>query len=333
MLSRGIIIGKIIDDLSILEQQISLRNKLGLFDLTKVSEDFFREVLNITYDLTLKNLNATRSNVAGIDLGDEVKKIAFQVTSQRTSEKINETLGAITNEHLKTYSHFKVLIIGRKQATYSLDKTLTKKFNFIIEENIIDMVKLLRDIVVLDIENLTSLFNLFKTEFRTVKIELEPVDSEGNYESSAYNSAEKRPASPPKNALKFIENDSSYKKEFNKLLKLYSKLADIPKSTREIIFFIVDRGKYITSRRSGYRVNPKILEKIFNFSENDLLNELNILDEEGLVSLTDDFIEERRVWYFAIHNSTLNDLLYWLNENNYPIRTILNTMDFTFLDE
>ncbi|MBK6819542.1 MAG: SMEK domain-containing protein [Bacteroidetes bacterium] len=77
MISRGIIIGKLIDDLSLLEHQIISRNKLGQFDLTKVCEDFFREIINTGYGLNLKNPKALRSNNPGLDLGDESKEIAF----------------------------------------------------------------------------------------------------------------------------------------------------------------------------------------------------------------------------------------------------------------
>ncbi len=50
MITRGIIIGKIVDDFSSLKYQIETRNRLGQFDLTKFCEDFIREVLNICFE-------------------------------------------------------------------------------------------------------------------------------------------------------------------------------------------------------------------------------------------------------------------------------------------
>src|ERR1700761_4367064 len=97
MLTKGHYIGKIVDDLASLKYQIATRNKLGQFDLSKFCEDFFREVLNITYGYKLSNLNKTKSNFPGLDLGDDtVGKIAFQITSQKSSEKMNATLKALT---------------------------------------------------------------------------------------------------------------------------------------------------------------------------------------------------------------------------------------------
>ena len=97
MLTRGYIIGKLVDDLAGLKSKVETRNKLGLFDLTKFSEDFFKELINIIYDLNLVNLNRERNNNPGLDLGDKVKKRAFQITSTKKSQKIKQTLEAITH--------------------------------------------------------------------------------------------------------------------------------------------------------------------------------------------------------------------------------------------
>ncbi len=64
MISRGIIIGKVVDDFASLAYQLNTRNKLGQFDLTNICEDFIKEVLNITFDYNLKNLNSTPPDTA-----------------------------------------------------------------------------------------------------------------------------------------------------------------------------------------------------------------------------------------------------------------------------
>jgi hypothetical protein len=101
MLTRGIIIGKLIDDLTTLQSQIEMRCQVGLTDLNKFSEDFIKEVLNVCYGYALKNLNKNRSNEPGLDLGDDRESIAFQITSVATSQKVNETLRKIKDEDLK----------------------------------------------------------------------------------------------------------------------------------------------------------------------------------------------------------------------------------------
>ena len=146
MITRGTIIGKIIDDLARLLSQIELRNKVGMLDLTKVSEDFFKELLNIVYDLNLSNLNNERVNEPGIDLGDLNSSIAYQVTSTKTSGKITNTLEKITDKHIEDYSLIKVLIIGTKQSKYSIGLELLNKTKFSIDSDIIDINDLTRDI-------------------------------------------------------------------------------------------------------------------------------------------------------------------------------------------
>jgi hypothetical protein len=52
--------------------------------------------------LSLVNLNENRSNAPGLDLGDEANGIAFQVTAERTSAKVNETLAKLTAAQIAT---------------------------------------------------------------------------------------------------------------------------------------------------------------------------------------------------------------------------------------
>lgn len=245
MITRGIIIGKIVDDFSSLKYQIETRNRLGQFDLTKFCEDFIREVLNICFDLNLKNLNQTRSNFPGLDLGDKKNKKAYQITSQKTSAKINETLVKIIDNDEENYDHFYVFIVGEKQTSYTIDADNAKKINFTHEGNIFDIDDILQSIVVLDIQKLESLYTLFVREFRQVKIELEPLDENGNFESSYFNYLEKKPSSPPLNAVKFLECstvDAGYKDAFQNVLNIYENLSYVPRVTRELIAIIVDKG-------------------------------------------------------------------------------------------
>src|SRR4051812_30533745 len=114
MLTRGHFIGEIIDAFSDISGQVSTRNRLGLMDLSKHAEDFFKTTLNYLCNISLTNLNAERSNAPGLDLGDAANKVAFQVTTQKTSAKINETLKKLTAEQIQTYPNVRILIIGTK---------------------------------------------------------------------------------------------------------------------------------------------------------------------------------------------------------------------------
>lgn len=77
MLTRGYFIGEIVDALSDVAGQVSTRSRLGLTDLNKHAEDFFKTILNHLLSISLVNLNADRSNEPGLDLGDKANKVAF----------------------------------------------------------------------------------------------------------------------------------------------------------------------------------------------------------------------------------------------------------------
>ena len=294
MITRGIIIGKIVDDFSSLKYQIETRNRLGQFDLTKFCEDFIREVLNICFDLNLKNLNQTRSNFPGLDLGDKKNKKAYQITTQKTSAKINETLVKIIDNDEKNYDHFYVFIVGEKQTSYTIDADNAKKINFTHEGNIFDIDDILQRIVVLDIQKLESLYTLFVREFRQVKIELEPLDENGNFESSYFNYLEKKPSSPPLNAVKFLECstvDAGYKDAFQNVLNIYENLSYVPRVTRELIAIIVDKGvkKDANFNDDGkIKILPQSLEKFLNLSEREVLIEDKLFERIEIRFFNDD---------------------------------------------
>lgn len=336
MITRGHIIGKVVDDLANLKYQIETRNRLGQFDLTKFCEDFARELLNITYASNLQNLNKTRSNNPGLDLGDERNKIAYQITSQKTSAKINETLGAITDDQKDLYDKIKVFILGEKQTSYTLDEALVATYSFVKEVDIIDIDDLLRDIVLLDIEILETIYSLFQREFRQVRIELEPLDEKGNFESSYYNVTEKKPAKPAENGILFLGTpDRHYERVKSELDELYEKLSSVPRVTREILAIIVEKGKFRSDFGKGerYAIIPTALEKFMKLSERELMIEIDILMDAGLLSISEKTIEHREVPYLVISGKTQNLLYNWLVENKHSVRTVLNTMDFTIIDD
>ncbi|WP_180834574.1 SMEK domain-containing protein, partial [Vibrio parahaemolyticus] len=56
MITRGHLIGEIVDGLTSISQQVSTRCQLGLTDLNRYLEDFFKDYLNEALSLSLVNL-------------------------------------------------------------------------------------------------------------------------------------------------------------------------------------------------------------------------------------------------------------------------------------
>ena len=96
---------------------IKSHNAVGFFDINKVAEGVALKLLNEIYDYQLENLNYEKSNYPGIDLGDNINKIGFQITSRNDSRKIYDNLEKFVKAPAKIYSNgirFLILSQGKK---------------------------------------------------------------------------------------------------------------------------------------------------------------------------------------------------------------------------
>lgn len=94
------------EQLIYIKTKVDIENKLNLYDINKLSENIFNDILNDVYDLNLKNANQVlQSNYPAIDLVDEENQIVFQVTSKTTKEKVEDT---IKKWKKGGYSHYKL---------------------------------------------------------------------------------------------------------------------------------------------------------------------------------------------------------------------------------
>lgn len=74
---------------------VNSRNNLNYYDINISSEYFFIPLLNQVFDCNLQNLNNEQKNATAIDLYDTNGKIAVQVTSDSSADKIRSTLKKI----------------------------------------------------------------------------------------------------------------------------------------------------------------------------------------------------------------------------------------------
>lgn len=293
MITRGHYIGEVVDELATIAQQVDTRCALGLTDINRYLEDFFKELLNLTLSLNLANLNVDRSNVPGLDLGDLAKKTAFQVTSRTDSEKIKTTLQKVVENHIPDYSAIYFLIIGTKQKSYSIDEALALKCNF-KRKNIWDINDLCKRILVMPLDSLERVYNLVKKDVTRVRIELEIPNTKGEYATSISNYVEKIPK-PKLTALKEFrkyakEKDPDYEitqAETREDFKLYiKKLQSLPRITREFYSFLLEKRekKQFGSAYDGcYAFNYDRLKRICRYADID--GEINLLCEYGFASV------------------------------------------------
>jgi len=116
MYQRSTYLNKIVDQLTVLASCIKSKNALFLTDDSKWSENFFKDLLNKLFGHQLVNLNTKEKNYAGIDLGDTTNRLCVQVTSNNTSQKIQNTLD-ISKKYKRhnEYDNIVILVVGFKK--------------------------------------------------------------------------------------------------------------------------------------------------------------------------------------------------------------------------
>lgn len=146
--------------------QVRLENlgSINLFDAHNISEDSICKLLNLVFDYKLENLNRLKMNFPAVDLGDNYNSVCFQVTSEKTSRKIQATLDKFLELNLHSqYQDLFVIILGRKQDTYKVF-TYSEKLNFTPEHNILDFRDLLRQVRSYPITKLEAILSTLTRE-------------------------------------------------------------------------------------------------------------------------------------------------------------------------
>lgn len=366
MITSGYLIGQIIDDLSNIAQQAKVRNKLGHTDLSVFAENFFKDILNEALGLSLINTNITRANEPGIDLADMAKKIAFQVTTDKTSKKVINTLEKITSEQRNNYRHFNILIIGDKQDKYeAVTKALANRSDaeesydeneeeqkskihkdivFDPSENIMDLTELFRKIIGLDLVNIQKIHSIIQKESANVKIELQVPDENGEFPTNGYDLWESRPIKQLSDGVIFSNWEAvqggalATQEEINKTKKdieeLASRLYSLPRITREFLAMLYERADY---KRERYYEHPSIFYSFVKKTYPNAEEEIKLLLSHELINIdseqkdTERFVDTEIGLYFSLpYNSYLNLGFYnFVTENEISFRDVIGKVDFS----
>lgn len=134
--------------LATLSREVEISVAMGYLDINKICEDVFCGLFRELYGLkNIRNLNEDeKKNFPGIDLADDEAKVAIQVTSDKTLEKIKDSLIKIISHALhEKYNRIIFYILTRKQGSYSvvsIDKVCQGKITFDILSDILDFTDL-----------------------------------------------------------------------------------------------------------------------------------------------------------------------------------------------
>jgi hypothetical protein len=165
MIQSGQIIEKINEKIAILKVEVAQCGALGLTNIHKHCENFTKKLLNIVYGYQLKNLNETTENYPGIDLGDESNGIAYQITAEKTSNKVDETLATVLKyKHYKKFPNIQIFMLLGKQGSYTIKTQTEPHFKFTTETGLVDFDDLLIYIKDLPLGKLKEIINFLEGE-------------------------------------------------------------------------------------------------------------------------------------------------------------------------
>ncbi len=303
MITRGYYIGEIVDSLTSIAEQVDTRCKLNYTDLNIHLEVFFQEILNLTFNINLHNMNEKRINTPGLDLIDSIKSIGFQITSTKNSKKINQTL-IMVSKLTSIPKKINILIIGKKQVNYKLNNALCKRLGFTIEENIWDISSLCKVIVGLSIDILQKIYENIRKEFVKIKMELEIPDENGKFATSIRNYTEKTTKPKINNfdfLIDFLSNQEISEEDTREIindLRVYiENLTKIPRVTRELYAFMIEKSDRTDRYKNGFYINCHFLENVCAYP--NLYKEIRLLETYSIVrSHLDDenpFIEIKKI--------------------------------------
>jgi hypothetical protein len=338
--SRGHYVGQVIDDLDAIASQVRQRCLLGQTDLNRVLEDFFKEVLNLAHGFNLQNLNKDRMNAPGLDLGDGSAgaKVAYQITSQAGAKKVNDTLRKISTKHLATYDRFYVLIIGQRQASYTLDAGLVKKCRF-DETNILGITELCRDIMDLDLSTLQAVHRKIADEQRRIRIELEPELPDGSFQTSVMQSIEPKPSVTRSDATIFaahpdveglFEDADDARKPLDALI---DELGRLPRLTREFLGWMTDESDQKQGIGSeGLEVNADYLDSMCRNMTN-VMAEIRLLEARRFIDFEQDESHKSgrfRIFFPGTQGTNFREgFIYFTKAEGLNVRTLFSTMNFS----
>lgn len=160
---------KIRNQITAYQMNVRSDNKAHRYDINDRAEVFTIPLFKLLFDWDeLRDLNKDGRNFPGIDLGDEKNKVAIQVTSETTLDKVKDTIEKFVKcEHFKKYKRLIIFMILEKQRSYSetaVERVCAGKFDFDPKADILDLSDLMRFVKGHQFAELETILELFQKE-------------------------------------------------------------------------------------------------------------------------------------------------------------------------
>lgn len=156
--------------------EVETLNSINLYDINIHAENILIPLLNNIYGLNLVNANFEDKNTSAIDLIDKENRIAIQVTSTASSEKIKHTIEQyVKYKKNEEFDQLFIYIITTKQKKYtseSFEKLINNQFEFSCDNNILDYTDIVKEINSwISLPKIQFFLDILESEFSEEKIQ------------------------------------------------------------------------------------------------------------------------------------------------------------------
>jgi len=158
--------------------QVKGATAMGQTDINRISETVLIPLFAEVYGYkNLRNLNTTEgANYPGIDLGDEIARVAFQITSTSDNDKVKDTLRKFADYELyKKYDRLIIYILTERQRSYSnaaYKAIIQGRFAFDADKDVLDYRSILGETAAFQIDKARRVQNILEANFGEGKIPL-----------------------------------------------------------------------------------------------------------------------------------------------------------------
>ena len=156
------LLNKLCDDVQRLD-------RLNYYDINITCEFFYIELLNLIFGWNLRNVNLTKKNASAIDLVDDDNRVAIQVTSDTSAQKIRDTLKNFRTQKLYEKCDRLIFVVVVKNKNYSakFESDIQGAFQFDKTRDIYTIDKLLRKIQDLGYQKVNEICDYLEFELGT----------------------------------------------------------------------------------------------------------------------------------------------------------------------
>lgn len=169
---------KIIDYLVHFKLRIETNNRLGLYDVNKLSQGFIASLLNIINedsDSDYVDLDKIKPNYPAIDLGCKKQKVAYQVTSQKDTTKIYDTIASFKEKYfdISEFDTLRFVILNNlnwsTKQWENIEKNFTENGLTFSDNSVLTIEELEKELAVKDEDILTNFLTKLQDEFGRIE--------------------------------------------------------------------------------------------------------------------------------------------------------------------